>query len=244
MSALSNGIRIIEAVTAAGRDGLPFARIVDVTGIPKSSAHRLLRELVSLSMLTLDPSTRHYRGGLKIARMGAAVMADYDLRTIARPSLQALQVETGHVATLGVINDDVGIYVDKIEPKDFRVRLHSEIGKQFPLHCTAMGKVLLAATDAKTRRRLTERKLETYTPNTISDASELRRELDRIAADGYAIDREEITRGLVCVAAPVYGIDGGVAGAMSCTFPSYLMDERNIDSEIEAVRRHAQLASA
>ena len=85
MSAFRKGFRIIEAVTAAGNAGLPFSRIVDQTGIAKATAHRLLNELVDLSALTLDPVTRCYRGGLVLARIGASVMADYDLRTAARP---------------------------------------------------------------------------------------------------------------------------------------------------------------
>ena len=64
MSALSKGFQIIDAVTAAGSAGLPFAGIVAATGLPKASAHRLLKELVELSALTLDAQTRHYRGGL------------------------------------------------------------------------------------------------------------------------------------------------------------------------------------
>lgn len=52
-------------------------------------------------------------------------MPDYDLRTVARPFLHALHDEVGHVATLGVRNNDSGIYIDKIESKDFGIRLHS-----------------------------------------------------------------------------------------------------------------------
>lgn len=241
MSAISKGIQIIEAVTAAGKSGMPFARIVASTGIPKATAHRLLRELVGLSVLKLDPATRHYTGGMLLARIGAAVMADFDLREAARPHLQALHDETSHVATLGVLHEGVGVYVDKIEAADFGIRMHSQIGKQFPLHCTAMGKVLLSAADPDTVRRVLRRKLEAFTPHTITDAATLRKELEKVATQGYAIDREEITRGLVCVAAPVMGATGKIEGAMSCTFPSYIMEERGIELEIDAVRRHAAL---
>ena len=72
----------------------------------------------------------------------------------------------------------------------------------------------------------------------------LRRELREVCADlGYAIDREEITRGLMCVAAPVVDAHGRTVGAMSCTFPKYVFDDRGIDLEIAAVLRHASAAS-
>ena len=243
MSAISKGFQIVEAVASAGSNGLPFARIVEETGIPKASAHRLLQELVDLSALTLDPVSRCYRGGLLLARIGAAVASSYDIRDAARPYLQALHDACGHVATLGVRNNDTGVYIDKIEARDFGLRLHSEIGKTFPLHCTAMGKVLLSHADAITIRRATNRKLEAFTANTITDGKRLRQELAQVKENGFAIDDEEITRGLVCVAAPILGIDGNVAGAMSCTIPSYIQTERGIDAEIAAVRRLAAQAS-
>jgi len=244
MSALSKGFEIIDAVTAAGSGGLPFAGIVAATGLPKASTHRLLKELVDLSALTLDDQTRHYRGGLLLARIGAFVTANYDLRDAVRPYLQLLHDEFGYVATLGVLDDDKGVYIDKVEASGFGPRLHSEVGKSFPLHCTAIGKVLLSQADAATVRRVTNRKLESFTPKTITDAKKLRLELKQVAADGYAVDDEEITRGFVCVAAPVFGVDGEVAAAMSCTMPSYVRQERGIQIEIDAVCKLASQASA
>lgn len=243
MSSVSKAFRILEAVAESGGRGLAFSRIVQATGIPKASAHRLLRELVDISVLSYDPNTRQYRGGVLLARLGAGVSADYDLRTAVRPHLEALQTDTGHVATLGIRNDDEGIYVDKIEPDDFSIRLHSEIGKSFPLHCTAMGKVLLAHASAGDLRRLGKRRLKAFTKHTITDSGALRQEIDRIRDDGFALDREEITRGLMCVAAPVYDAQGDIAGAISCTFQSYILADRGIDAEIGAVIHHANAAS-
>ena len=244
MSAISNGIEMIDAITAAGRGGLPLARIVEATGVPKSSAHRLLREMVALGILRLDSDTAHYRGGLRLARLGAAVMANYDLRTMARPALEGLQRATGQVATLGIRDGDVGIYVDKIEPADTKIRLHSEVGKQFPLHCTGLGKVLLAYADGKTRQRVLKRKLQPHTPNTITDAAALRKELDRVREQGYAIDDEEITRGLICVAAPVLDAAGDVGGAISATMPVHLAEEKGLATVLSAVVHYAGEVSA
>jgi DNA-binding IclR family transcriptional regulator len=242
MSAIQKGFQILKAVTVAP-EGLSFSEIVATTNVPKATTHRLLRELVALSALTQNAATRRYQGGLLLAGLGAAVTADYDLRRVARPHLQAMHTATGQVATLGIRNEDVGTYLDKIEGRDFGIRLHSEIGKSFPLHCTAMGKAMLSYADAETIRRLTNRKLEAYTENTITDGRRLRKELKQIAADGYAIDREEITRGLICIAAPVFGVDRKIAGAMSCTFPSYVFDDRGMDAEIRIVVQHAGAAS-
>lgn len=233
MSALGNGFRILEAVSGNGA-GLTFSEIVDATGVPKATVHRLLRELVDLSALAYDEPTRRYRGGLLLAGLGASVMQNYDVRRVVRPHLEALQEATGSVATLGIRNGEHGVYVDKIEPAGFVIRLHSEIGKSFPLHCTAMGKVLLANSDAATINKVTRRKLQAYTANTITEGKRLRAELDAVAHQGYAVDNEEITRGLVCVAAPIYGVDGNVEAAVSCTVSSFDAD----DTYLEKVKDH------
>ena len=242
MSALSKGFRILEA-TADAAEGLTFSEIVAATDIPKASVHRLLRELVELDALDYDDSARRYRGGLALAALGASVAANYDIRRVARPFLERLHENTGFVATLGIRNGDVGTYIDKIEPAGLIVRLHSEIGKSFPLHCTAMGKVLLAHSDAATISRATRRKLDSYTPNTITDGKALRRELETVVTNGYAVDREEITRGLVCVAAPIRGLEGQVVAAMSCTLSSFDATDSLLEQTTSRVIECASAAS-
>ena len=232
VGALTNGFRILEAVTQAG-PGLTFSEIVDATNVPKASTHRLLRELVKLSAVSYDESTRRYRGGLRLAGMGASVTRNYDIRRIARPHLEDLQRQSGNVATLGIRDGESGIYIDKIEPADLVIRLHSEIGKSFPLHCTAMGKVLLAFCDTATANRIVRRKLRAYTENTITDRQALRAELDTVRNQGFAVDREEITRGLICVAAPIVGIDGHTDAALSCTMSTY----EATDDRLASIRR-------
>ena len=243
MSALSNGFLILEAVTAR-KTGMSFSEVVDQTGIPKASAHRLLRELVDLSALAFDESTRTYQGGLLLASLGASVTANYDVRRVVRPHLEALHAETGSVVTLGIRDGDVGIYIDKIEPADLVIRLHSEVGKSFPLHCTGLGKVLLAYSDAATISRVARRKLPAYTENTITDGQALRSELESVVENGYGIDREEITRGLTCIAAPIYGVGGGVVAAVSCTISSFDASAQRLATVAELVRQCAGSASA
>lgn len=244
MGAISKAFTIIDAVSKAGNDGLTFSAVVESTNIPRASAHRMLKELVDISALSLDPVARVYRGGLLLARIGSVVSSNFELSKVARPYLQALHEQFGDVATLGTRSDDTGIYIDKVEAKNFGIRLHSAVGKTFPLHCTAMGKVLLSHSDPAVVRRLSKRKLERFTANTITDGKALRREIRHVRERGYAVDDEEITRGLVCVAAPIFGVDDDIVGAMSCTFPSYISAEAGLQSRIDAVRREAARVSA
>ncbi|MCB2100985.1 MAG: IclR family transcriptional regulator [Rhodobacterales bacterium] len=243
MGSVSKAFDLLDAVIASQDRGVSFSDIVSATGLPKSSAHRLLAELRDLGALEYDPDTGRFRGGLRLARLGAGVVSRFDLRAHVHPHLEALHREMGTVSTLGIRNGTVGVYLDKCETADFGIKLHSEVGKEFPLHCTAMGKVLLAHAPRDARDAVLDGDLPAFTPDTLTERPALERQLKAILKDGHAVDRQEITRGLICVAAPVRGPDGSVIGAMSCTFPSYLEQERGLDAAIAAVRRHAAAAS-
>jgi DNA-binding IclR family transcriptional regulator len=156
-----------------------------------------------------------------------------------------LQAETGHTCNLGVLDGDAGVYLDKLEsPEAFRVRLFSDIGKRFPLHCTGMGKILLAGMRPAEASRILARRLKEFTPHTITDPGTLKRELDRVRRCGYALDREEITRGIVCIAAPIRNQDEETVAAISVAFPAYISRERGMRDDIRFVTRCAAAITA
>ncbi len=214
-----------------------FSEIVSRTNVAKASAHRILRSLVEMQYLQYDPETGKYRGDLKLSSLGSEVMAHFDLRSYVRPHLMSLHLETNHTCHLGIRSGNVGIYLDKLESRDYGIKLFSEVGKVFPLHCTGLGKVLLAFMDSNERDSILKGNLECFTPNTITDVTVLKTELEQIRKQGYAVDREEITRGIMCVAAPVFDIEGDIMAGISLTFPSFINEDRDIVREIEAVKR-------
>lgn len=237
MNTLTKAFRIIEEVVFHQETGLSFSEIVSSTNLPKASTHRILKTLVEMGYLRYDPETGKYQGDLKLSCLGAEVTAHFDLKSYVRPHLMGLHKETGHTCHLGIRNGNVGIYLDKIESGDYGIKLFSEVGRNFPLHCTAMGKVLLAFMDREERRKVLRGKLKSFTAQTITDASILGGELEGVRDRGYAIDREEITRGIMCVAAPVYSLEGDIVAAISLTFPSFINEDRGISEEIDAVRQ-------
>jgi len=88
-------------------------------------------------------------------------------------------------------------HTDKIESHDYGIKLFSEVGKTFPLYCTALGKVLLAYGPAAERKRVLSLPMKPFTPKTITDARRLRQQLATVHEQGYALDSEEITRGII-----------------------------------------------
>jgi len=245
MSSIAKAFSILETVLAHQERGLSYSEVVVQTGLPKASAHRALKSLVQLGYLRFDPETGRYFGDLRLASLGSAVTSHFDLKGYVRPHLVALQGETGYTCNLGVLDGDAGVYLDKLEAQEaFGFKLYSAIGKRFPLHCTAMGKVLLTGMLPGARRRILARRLEAYTPHTITEPAALERELREVQRSGYALDRQEITRGIMCVAAPIRSGDGATVAAISVAFPAYVDEERGIAQEIRAVTRCAEGISA
>ena len=243
MSALANAFNILEQVVAEQAGGLTFTQILKRSGLPRSSAHRLVKELTALNVLSYEPETKTYRGGFSLAALGAQITSNLDIRQSCRPALKSLQEALGYVVTLSICDEETGIYIDKIEPSDFGLRLHSEIGKSFPLHCTAMGKIHLAYGSQDLRARVLTHKLDTYTEATITDPQDLMNELERIRGQGYAIDDEEISRGLTCIGAPIFGLHGQVIAAISLTAPSHVYENGIPDAVIQTIQQHAERAS-
>ena len=243
MNPLKKVFSIIETVVARQDKGVTYSEIVAALDMPKSSTHRILKDLTSLGYLFFNPETKRYFGSLRLSALGADVMSNFQLREHVRPHLFELHRETNHTSNLGILDGTVGVFADKIESKDFGIKLFSEIGKTFPLHCTALGKALLAFSSEDTVKKLLEVPFEAATEKTITSPKVFKQELALIRARGYALDNEEITRGIMCVAGPVFGFKGEIVCAISITFPAYINDDRGIKPEIEAIERYTGLIS-
>jgi len=240
MSGIAKIFSILETVVAHQERGLAYSEVVAKTGLPKASAHRVLKSLAQMGYLRFDAEAGRYFGDLKLASLGSAVTSHFDLKGYVRPHLLALQAETGHTCNLGVLSGDAGVYLDKLESSEaFGIKLYSAIGKRFPLHCTGMGKILLAGMPPAQKRKILARRLAAFTARTITDPVGLERELDKVRRCGYALDREEITRGIMCVAAPIRNGEGDTVAAISAAFPAYISEERGLKAEILAVTRRA-----
>ena len=243
MNPLTKIFSIIETVVARQDQGATYSEIVATLKLPKSSVHRALKDLTELGYLNFNPETKKYFGSFRIAALGAEIMSHFQLRDHVRPHLLELHRETDHTANLGVLDGTIGIFVDKIESRDFGIKLFSEIGKTFPLHCTGLGKALLAFSDDGTVSKILAQPLQGLTEKTITDPVFFHQELAFIRDRGFALDNEEITRGIMCVAAPVFGFKAEVVCAISITFPSYINGDRGIDSEVTAIKKYASRIS-
>lgn len=245
MNPLHKVFSIIETVVARQEKGATYSDILADLDLPKSTVHRILKDLTAIGYIRFNAETKRYYGSLRLAKLGAEVMANFQLRKHIRPFLEDLHRETEHTSNLAILDGTTGVFVDKIDAKDFGLKLFSEIGKTFPLYCTGLGKVFLAYSSEKLVENLLQSPLEPITEKTITDPDQLKKELSQVKEQGYAIDNEEITRGILCVAAPVFNFDQELVAGISVAFPDYIEKEQGgLDREIRAVIKYSRMISS
>lgn len=202
-------------------DGLSLTQICQELDFPKSSAHALLNTMVAHGYLREGLRERSYRLGPALFELGSAYIASTDLVSdgweIVRNTARLCD-ETVHLAVLD--GNDV-LYVAKEEGTN-TIRMVSAVGKRFPAYATGVGKVLLGnLSDSELLERFPEHsELPQITANTITDADTLRQIVATTRKNRYALDREESTPGLCCVAAPVHDAHGQIVAAISISVPN------------------------
>ncbi len=222
---------------------LGVTEISNYLGLHKSTVFGILSTLEHSGYVTQDRQTGKYQLSLKLFEIGSVVFENLDLRKIARPYLEELvklHQETVHLVTL---DKDEIIYIDKVESSK-SIRISTQIGKRLPVHCTGVGKAMIAFKTEEDIEEIVKNKgLKPFTRNTITDLNELMVELRKIREQGYAIDNEEIEEGLKCVAGPIRDINGNVISAISISGPTGRMKDERIDEIIKSIRDASQAIS-
>jgi DNA-binding IclR family transcriptional regulator len=226
-------------ILASDESALTLVELCKRLELPKSTVLRLLMVLESHRFVEKDAHSGAYRLGLKLFELGSKAVARLDLDERAKPYLERLVFATGETAYCCVLHDGQALAVARVESSR-AVRAPSTVGWRAPVHCTAVGKALLAfLPEAEFNTLFKQRKLHAYTPNTITTLTQLRNELHAIRACGYAIDNEEMEEGLKCLAAPVRGNAGKLVAAIGILGPSFRLPEEKISQLAAAVMREA-----
>jgi DNA-binding IclR family transcriptional regulator len=191
---------------------LTFAELSRRSGLPKPTVHRLITELVSWGMVERTP--RGVRLGMKLFELGQLVPRQRGLRNAALPILTDLFQATRQTVHLAVMDGSEVVYVEKLPGPDGPA-LPSRVGGRMELHCTAVGKAQLAFADEPLVRQVLQADLPRRTAQTVVMPGLLVRQLGRIRDTGLAFEFEESTRGIACVASPVFGVDDRVVAAIS-----------------------------
>ncbi len=189
-------------------------------GYHKSSVQRLVTTLEAEGFLERTTFAKsNYRLGPRILMLGHVASQTLDLRAVARPSLERLAEQTRETSHLCVVDQSQCYYLDKIDSVH-AVRISTYVGQRLPLHCSAVGKALLSGmSEEEVDLVIRDCGLPRFTENTITSRDKLLQELARVRTDGLAVDNEEHSIGLRCLAAPVRDNLGRVVAAISFSGP-------------------------
>ncbi len=212
-SSLRRAFALLEAFTA-DRPELSVRELADRSGVPRSTAHRIARELTAWG--ALERGAGGLRLGVKLFELGTRAPSPATLREAASPYLHTLNEVSGLTANLAILEGGEIVYLEKIATASLRVP-HSRLGGRGAAHATALGKAILAYSDAATVDGIARGSLAPLTAATVTSETRLRAELAGVRREGLAYDVEESRAGLFCVAAPVFDAHGAVLAAVSVT---------------------------
>jgi IclR family acetate operon transcriptional repressor len=221
-----------------------LAEITAIAGMPKTTTHRVLQELAQHRFVVTDGHGRYYIGPGFLSLAGKVLGQRYVGRQ-ARVFIKKLCDATGHTVHLAVRNGNNAIYIDKLDPPQ-PYQMASRVGMSILLHCTSIGKAILAALPPdEVENLLLSTDLEKRTPHTLTSVPDLREELAVIRQRGFAIDNEENEEGVRCVGAAIYGSVGDVIGAVSISALSFsLTDERLAEVAAAVANTAADISEA
>jgi len=219
-----NALRMLEVFHTETEMGV--SDLARRLGLHKNNAFRLLATLELGGYMQQTPETELYHLGPRCLELGHAFARSHTLINQARPILEELVETMGETAHLGVLRGDEVVHLDGILPEQL-VLTGLRVGERLPAHCTALGKVLLAAGGLD----LAGRAFERHTDSTLVDPSKLADELRAVTLQGYAPDLEEFATGLRCVAAPVRDASARVIAAISLSGPSLRFTEETLHGD-------------
>jgi DNA-binding IclR family transcriptional regulator len=222
---------------------LPISEIARLTGLPKSTAHRLLESLKAVGYVEQERNRDHYRLGLKLFELGSTVLANMDLHREARPFVDALTRLSGETVHLRVFDGTRMLFIERAgRPRVANNTL--TMMEASPCYSSGVGKAVLAFQSPAVIEKVIRLGLQPLTRNTIIDPAALREHLALVRKRGYAVDDCEHLPDVRCVAAPIRNASGRVFASISVTGPARNFPDARIESLAGLVVNHALAISA
>ena len=234
---------LLEHVAAAGRP-VSVSELAAMTGFNVSTAHRLMQTLARRNYVEQDPSTRAYALGSRLLELGSAYAGSLDLVGAARPRIEELRDLAGETVHLAILSERDVVEICTAGGRQ-AVTVSRGAGRRDPAHCTATGKVLLAALQSSDLERFfAAGPLQAITSRSITGRNELVAELQRVREAGFAIDDEELCEDVCCIGVPVWGRSGRTAAALSLAMPKARFRSGSVAGWVKILAEHAARISS
>ena len=243
VQSLSRALKLLNALSHHPQ-GLSLSEVAHHVGLPNSTAHRLLTTLQNERFVRFEADRSAWLIGVQAFRVGSAFVRSRDLVTIARPYMRRLMEQSGETVNLAIADRNEVIYLAQVETQKM-MRAIAGPGGRAAIHCSGVGKALLAYCDADAREKiLAQIQFHRETPGTLVTQADVRRELEKVAQRGYAVDNEENAIGLRCVAAVIFDEHGGPLAALSVSGPTARITDQRIPGLGQAVASIAREVTA
>lgn len=231
IQAVDRAFDIVESVTELNRAGV--SELARHVGLPKSTVHNHLNTLERAEYVVREDG--EYRTGLKFLQISESARLQHDLYQVARPEVDQVVEKTGEISALMTEEHGRGVFIYRNRGSE-AARIDTCVGDRVPIHCTALGKAILAFLPGQRRREIIDRRgLPAVNHNTITDRDVLAQELETIRDEKIAYDDEERLNGLRSVAAPILDGSGSVIGSISIAGPTHRMQGDRFRTELPEI---------
>jgi DNA-binding IclR family transcriptional regulator len=243
VQSIGRGFAILEEI-ARNRDGIGLAELSKRVGLHNSTAFHLVKTMVTLGYVRQLKDSKRYRVGRPLFALAASALDEIEMMSLATPILEDLSRDTGEAAHFSVRMGDAVVVLARTGGQG-AFQLTDRVGVVRPSHCTALGKVMLAAlADDAFESYLARAELKAHTPRSITSAERLRREVGEVRKVGLAIDDGEFDAELRCLAVSVRDFSGAVIGAIGISGPVWRLSIEALQKRARTVRATADRLSA
>ena len=219
VKSVHKALSILKAVAQTG-EGLTVQQVSEAVGLPYATAHRFVSTLVEEGFLQLHEDRKRYRVGPELLKLFGGISHQTHVGRQVYPYLAKLNAQTGETVHLAVRYGVDVVYLDTLVATS-SFAMYTPVGTRTYLHCTALGKALLAfSSDAEINVLLSDYEFRRMTENTITSIGELWEEILKIRSRGYAVDMEEGSPGVRCVASIIINGAGRAEAAVSVSTPA------------------------
>ncbi|MDA7949428.1 MAG: helix-turn-helix domain-containing protein [Hyphomicrobiaceae bacterium] len=237
VQSLDRALALLELI--AQEDGLTLSELAQRAGVPPSTAHRILSTLQVHDYVMHDEERGLWLVGVRAFEVGSSFLRNRKLYAIGREIMRELMEEIGETVNLAIEDNGAVVFISQVE-SHHAIRAFHRPGSRGAIHASGAGKALLSAlSDDQVRRILHKTGLERFTEKTLVDPDKLFSELARVREHGWALDDEERTRGMRCVAAPIFNEHGEAIAGLSISAPTVRMPDERIGELGPKVKRAA-----
>jgi DNA-binding IclR family transcriptional regulator len=233
---VGKALRVLKSIGDGPLDGVTLTEVARATGYPLSTAHRLAGTLAREGFVELDEANKRYRVGLAVFALAQRVSAGRGFDQVALPVLRRLAIHAQESVLMSVLDHEGQLYVAQVQGP-LQLNVIGDPGTRGPIHCTSMGKALIAFAPDPVRERLVAGlALSPLGPNTITDRATFAAEIAKVRVLGYAVSDEEHEEGIRAVGVPVQGADGNLIAAISIAAPAFRRSMTDLVEMVPAMK--------